>query len=178
MGNMERTYFQKRVALLEQLGASKELNYEKITAVIRGLSFCLTELNPAYYYNESYLNDFAGVLVQAIEAIQTKQKIAWELCQKGAKRELNEARLTIYVDEIWQITLPDKELDVKTEGNLKGLIGQNCLIRATFCFDQNDCIEDLYSFGIGESIEIMLNTIFEPYERGRSKSSDRRDKVV
>lgn len=71
---MESTYFQKRIALLEQLGSKESL--DEVIKAIKTLSFYLTESNPAYFYNESYLNDLTLNFVNALRELQVRRKIA------------------------------------------------------------------------------------------------------
>ncbi len=71
---MESTYFQKRIALLEQLGSKESL--DEVIKAIKALSFYLTESNPAYFYNESYLNDLTLNFVNALRELQVRRKIA------------------------------------------------------------------------------------------------------
>jgi hypothetical protein len=71
---VESTYFQKRIALLEQLGSKESL--DEVIKAIKALSFYLTESNPAYFYNESYLNDLTLNFVNALRELQVRRKIA------------------------------------------------------------------------------------------------------
>lgn len=71
---MESTYFQKRIALLEQLGSKESL--DEVIKAIKALSFYLTESNPAYFYNESYLNDLTLNFVNVLRKLQVRRKIA------------------------------------------------------------------------------------------------------
>ena len=93
---MESTYFQKRIALLEQLGSKESL--DGVIKAIKALSFYLTESNPAYFYNESYLNDLTLNFVNVLRKLQVRRKIANALFLEASEWQLFGANLLITVD--------------------------------------------------------------------------------
>ena len=109
--------------------------------MIQGLSFYLTESNPAYYYNESYLNSLTPGFINMLREIQVRRKIADALFLKGSERQLFGANLMITVDNIWQIQLPDNKFEVVKAGNLQYLLGKKfnqipISIRAKRCYQR------------------------------------------
>lgn len=174
---MESTYFQKRIALLEQLGSKESL--DEVIKTIKALSFYLTESNPAYFYNESYLNDLTLNFVNVLRKLQVRRKIANALFLEASEWQLFGANLLITVDNIWEIQLSDNKFEVMKEGSLEYLLGKKCFIRAEFEFGQSDVIIDSYLFEPEKiRMEDLVDKIREPLERRPPSTDDAKNEAL
>ena len=145
---------------------------------IKALSFYLTELNPAYYYNESYLNDSTIDFINVLEQLQVRKRIAETLFLKASELRLRGARIIITVDNIWKIQLPDNTFEVVKEGSLQYLLGKKCFVRSEFQLEQGDTISDSYLLNPEEPVTEALVQILGPLERRLLPTDDAKNQAV
>ena len=138
MHHQPQTYFQKRIALLQRLSQADEDAKALMKHTINSLSFILTEIQPGYAYNESYLNEFSNRFFGLLEKVHFKQELT---CKLAAKIRKCYPQLTVTVDEIWHISTKHESITIKKTGSLEHLNKNTILLRIT-----DDQAESIKSF--------------------------------
>ncbi len=136
-------------------------------------------MNPAYDYNESYLNNLTPDFINILKEIQVRRKIANAVFLKASERPLCGASIRITIDNIWEIRLPDNTFEVVKEGSLEYLLGKKCFVKAELRLGQDDVINDSYLFDLEKTrMEDLVDKILEPLERRPPPTDDAKNEAV